>query len=227
MINKVFNYKPPLVPYLSIIYQDKNLIVVDKPSGILSVPGRLKKHHDSIYSRVLKLCKEAYVVHRLDMATSGVILFARSKFMERYLMSKFRDRLINKTYYAVVSGKLLKKSGIIDLPISCDWVNRPKQKIDYDNGKYSLTEYTVISYLKNNTLLKLKPITGRTHQLRVHMQAIGYPIIGDDFYGNKCSSFKFSFRESQRLMLHSSIVCLNNTFLKQKFFSENFLTKKV
>lgn len=214
--NKSFKYNPPADP-LKIIYKDSSLLVIDKQRGILSVPGRLPQHKDSVYSRASDLFGEVYPVHRLDMATSGLIIFARSKFAERYLMAQFRDRKIYKVYNAVVSGKLSKKKGFIDAPLIGDWDNRPKQKVDFDKGKFSLTEYEVLSYFNGNTYLKLVPVTGRTHQLRVHMSFIGHPILGDDLYGNSTR-----FGKVDGLFLNSSVLSVNCTFFNKIFYSEFF-----
>ena len=213
---KSFKYHPPTDP-LKIIYKDNSLLVIDKQRGILSVPGRLPQHKDSVYSRAADLFGDIYPVHRLDMATSGLIMFARSKFAERYLMSQFRDRKIYKVYNAVVSGKLSKKKGFIDVPLISDWDNRPKQKVDFDKGKFSLTEYEVLSYCNGNTYLKLVPVTGRTHQLRVHMSFIGHPILGDDLYGNSVC-----FGKADSLLLNSSVLSVNSTFFNKIFYSEFF-----
>lgn len=193
-----FIYSPPTDPWLEIIYQDKDILVVNKPSGLLSVPGRATEHHDSVYSRVLAEYPNAQVVHRLDMATSGVIVVALRRNAEKELKRQFRDRETKKTYYARVAGHMKQQKGSVDLPLICDWPNRPKQKVDHEIGKPSLTHFDVISYAKRSTLVKLTPITGRSHQLRVHMMAIGHPILGDNFYADPLAK-----RLASRLLLHA------------------------
>ncbi len=193
-----FIYSPPTSPWLDILYQDKDILVVNKPSGLLSVPGRAPEHRDSIYERVLTEYPNAQVVHRLDMSTSGVIVLALRRNAEKELKRQFRDRETKKTYYARVAGHIKNDTGSIEFPLICDWPNRPKQKVDHQLGKPSLTHYKVISRAKRSTLVKLTPITGRSHQLRVHMLAIGHPILGDNFYADPLAK-----RLSSRLLLHA------------------------
>ncbi|NKF49256.1 bifunctional tRNA pseudouridine(32) synthase/23S rRNA pseudouridine(746) synthase RluA [Shewanella sp. WXL01] len=193
-----FLYTPPTEPWLDIIHQDRDIIVLNKPSGILSVPGRQAQYHDSIYSRVVAEHPNAQIVHRLDMATSGVIVLALRKNAERELKRQFRDRETSKTYYARVAGHL-KAVDKVSYPLVCDWPNRPKQKVCFETGKPSETLVDIISYGKRSTLVKLTPITGRSHQLRVHMMALGHPILGDGFYADGAAK-----RLSPRLLLHAS-----------------------
>ncbi len=193
-----FVYNPPLEPWLDVLYQDENIIVVNKPCGLLSVPGRDPAHADSIMSRVVAAHPQARVVHRLDMCTSGVMVLALQKEAERELMRQFRERETSKLYYARVWGVPEQKSGIVDLPLICDWPNRPKQKVCFESGKASQTEYEVISQDDISSLVKLTPITGRSHQLRVHMQALGYPILGDKFYAHP-----EAYAASDRMLLHA------------------------
>lgn len=176
-------YCPPTEPWLHILYQDAHIMVVNKPSGLLSVPGRLDEHKDSIMTRIQRDFPQAESVHRLDMATSGVMVVALSKAAERELKRQFREREPQKQYIARIWGHPQQEEGLIDLPLICDWPNRPKQKICYETGKSAQTEYQVLEYYPDNTArILLKPITGRSHQLRVHLQALGHPILGDRFY---------------------------------------------
>lgn len=176
-------YNPPTEPWLHILYQDDHILVVNKPSGLLSVPGRLEEHRDSVMTRIQRDYPQAESVHRLDMATSGVMVVALTKAAERELKRQFREREPKKQYIARIFGHPQHEEGIIDLPLICDWPNRPKQKVCYETGKPAQTEYQVIALEDNNTArILLKPITGRSHQLRVHMQALGHPILGDGFY---------------------------------------------
>ncbi|ABV35432.1 pseudouridylate synthase [Shewanella sediminis HAW-EB3] len=202
-----FVYSPPTSPWLEIIYQDKDILVVNKPSGLLSVPGRDPAHSDSIFTRVLAEHPNAQIVHRLDMATSGVIVVALRKSAERELKRQFRDRETKKTYYARVAGHVKADNGSVDLPLICDWPNRPKQKVDHDIGKASLTHFEVISRAKRSTLVKLTPITGRSHQLRVHMMAVGHPILGDNFYADPLAK-----RLASRLLLHAQELTIKQPY---------------
>ncbi|QDF68160.1 bifunctional tRNA pseudouridine(32) synthase/23S rRNA pseudouridine(746) synthase RluA [Shewanella sp. SNU WT4] len=194
-----FIYCPPTDPWLSQVHCDKDIIVIDKPSGLLSVPGRALAHKDSVYSRVLAEHPNAQVVHRLDMATSGIIVLALRRSAEIELKRQFHDRETHKIYYARVAGHVKQAQGSVDYPLICDWPNRPKQMVDHKIGKPSLTHYEVISYGKRSTLVKLTPITGRSHQLRVHMMAIGHPILGDNFYADPLAK-----RLAPRLLLHAA-----------------------
>ena len=162
------NYNPPQDPWLVILYQDEHIMVVNKPSGLLSVPGRLEEHKDSVMTRIQRDFPQAESVHRLDMATSGVIVVALNKAAERELKRQFREREPKKQYVARVWGHPQPAEGLVDLPLICDWPNRPKQKVCYETGKAAQTEYEVLEYAEDNTArVRLKPITGRSHQLRV------------------------------------------------------------
>ena len=175
-------YNPPQDP-LHILYQDEHIMVVNKPSGLLSVPGRAPENKDSLMTRIQADHPAAESVHRLDMATSGVIVVALNKAAERELKRQFREREPKKQYIARIWGHPEKAEGLVDLPLICDWPNRPKQKVCFETGKAAQTEYEVLEYAPDNTArILLKPITGRSHQLRVHMQALGHPILGDRFY---------------------------------------------
>ncbi|MEH6453730.1 MAG: RluA family pseudouridine synthase [Psychromonas sp.] len=207
-----FVYNPPLTPYIDIIYRDEDIVVLNKPSGLLSVPGREKKRWDSLALRILRVWPNACVVHRLDMATSGIIVLAMRKSAQSHMGRQFQQKVIDKTYYARVEGIISEDSGLIDLPIRCDWENRPRQIVDFEQGKSSQTEWEVVKREKQTTLVRLTPLTGRTHQLRVHMQQIGHPIIGDEFYatdfGKKLSP--------QRLALHAASITLTHPTTEQR-----------
>jgi len=194
---------PPHNNCPDLIYRDDSLIVVNKPAGLLAVPGRGADKQDCMVNRVQAEFSDALIVHRLDMATSGLLLFARGAEMQRRLSQMFREREVQKRYVAVVSGRLEPLAGEIDLPLIGDWPNRPRQKVDSAIGKPSLTRYRVLGYEKpvhlglvEATRVELEPVTGRTHQLRVHLAAIGHPIVGDALYG----------AEAQRLLLHASLL---------------------
>ncbi|MEQ1536908.1 MAG: RluA family pseudouridine synthase [Burkholderiaceae bacterium] len=191
-----------------LIFEDSALLVFNKPSGLLSVPGKGPEKADCLRTRVQEVYPEALTVHRLDMSTSGILLMARSAELHRKLSIAFQDREVKKRYVAVVDGHVQKNQEnpsqewqLIDKPIATDWVNRPLQKIDPVEGKPSQTHYKVLSYdeTTDTTRLELAPITGRTHQLRVHLQSIAHPILGDHLYASPETMAK-----SARLMLHAS-----------------------
>ncbi|GAA5524935.1 dual-specificity RNA pseudouridine synthase RluA [Microbulbifer aestuariivivens] len=193
------DYHPPTDPYLEIIYQDTSLLVLDKPSGLLSVPGRDPLHRDSLASRAEARFPGAMTVHRLDMDTSGLVVMARNAVAHRQLSRLFQDRKVSKVYYAKVWGELADAEGEIDLPLICDWPNRPRQKVDFEVGKPSLTRWQRVATGENCSLVKLMPVTGRSHQLRVHLQAIGHPILGDPFYAHAPA-----LAAAPRLLLHAA-----------------------
>lgn len=194
-------YNPPPHTSLDVLFEDEFLLILNKPSGLLSVPGRGEDKQDCLISRALSQYSDALIVHRLDMSTSGLMILARGKEMERYLSILFQKRNVDKKYIAVVDGHVKPNFGEIDLPLITDWPNRPRQKVDFDFGKHSQTKYSVLSYNKekNTTRIGLTPLTGRTHQLRVHMQAIKHVILGDELYANNDAIEKAS-----RLLLHAS-----------------------
>ncbi|MCV2358796.1 pseudouridine synthase [Paucibacter sp. TC2R-5] len=165
------------------LFVNDALLLINKPSGLLSVPGRGEDKQDCAIHRVQRLYPEALIVHRLDMATSGLLLLARGAAMQRALSMAFEGRRVHKRYEALLAGNLpLPDAGEVDLPLITDWPNRPRQKIDHQIGKASLTRYRVLSRCAQQTRVELEPVTGRTHQLRVHMLALGHPIIGDTLY---------------------------------------------
>ena len=192
-----------------LIFEDSALLVFNKPSGLLSVPGKGPEKADCLRTRVQQVYPEALTVHRLDMSTSGILLMARSAELHRHLSIAFANREVEKRYIAVVDGQVAGNAPdspdyawqLIDRPIATDWINRPLQKIDALEGKASQTRYKVLSYdaATDTTRLELAPVTGRTHQLRVHMQSIGHSILGDHLYASPEMQAK-----STRLMLHAS-----------------------
>jgi tRNA pseudouridine32 synthase/23S rRNA pseudouridine746 synthase len=184
---------------LCIVHVDATLVALDKPAGMLAVPGRGDDKQDCLAAQAQARFGDALVVHRLDMATSGLMLMARGLEMQRRLGDAFARREVHKRYLAVVDGLLRDDAGEIDLPLMPDWPNRPRQKVDHAAGKPSLTRYRVLSRdaLANTTRVELEPVTGRTHQLRVHMLGIGHAIVGDRLY---------PAREHQRLLLHAGSI---------------------
>jgi len=181
----LIDYNPPQEPWLDLVYCDDYIAVVNKPSGLLSVPGNQPQYYDSAMSRVKEKYGFCEPAHRLDMATSGILLFALSKAADRELKRQFREREPKKYYQALVWGHLEHDHGVVELPLICDWENRPRQKICFERGKRAVTFYDVLQrYPNNTTRVKLTPITGRSHQLRLHMLALGHPILGDKFYAH-------------------------------------------
>ena len=195
----LLEYNPPLEPYLDVVYHDNHLLVVNKPSGLLSVPGRHAEHYDSAMSRVKEKYGYCEPAHRLDMSTSGLIVFAMSKAADRDLKRQFRERTPKKTYVALAWGHIKATKGEMNFPLICDWDNRPRQRICHEIGKKAKTEFEVLERLNNNsTRVRLTPITGRSHQLRLHLMALGHPILGDKFY-----SHPFARAMAPRLCLHA------------------------
>lgn len=181
------------------LFVDHHLIVLNKPAGLLAVPGRGPEGADNLWSRALARYPDALVVHRLDQATSGLLVMARNPTSQRHLSMQFEQRRVLKVYEALVEGLPEAQQGEIDLPLMADWPRRPMQKVDTERGKPSLSHWRVLSRdpIQGMTRLSLLPRTGRTHQLRVHMAAMGHPIIGDRLYGG-------SLAGATRLMLHAT-----------------------
>lgn len=197
---RAFVYAPPQTA-LDIVYEDADIIAIDKPSGLLSVPG--KTEPDCAESRVQAAYPEALTIHRLDMATSGILLFARNTNAQRHIGLQFEKRYVEKTYIARVSGQIEGDSGRINLPVICDWPNRPRQKICFEHGKSAVTDWEVLDCNAKVSRLALYPKTGRSHQLRVHMLAIGHPILGDRIYADD-----EDFYAAPRLQLHAQHLTL-------------------
>ena len=181
-LNDNFIYSPPQED-LVIVYEDDDLVAIEKPAGLLSVPGRLPEHQDSAYLRVLAQFPQAKITHRLDMATSGILMFAKHRDAEVAVSKMFQARTVDKHYIALVQGQL-DAEGSVEVPLITDWENRPRQIVHFELGKPAKTLYQALSYdiETDITRVLLTPITGRSHQLRVHMQYIGHPITGDKLY---------------------------------------------
>lgn len=181
---------------MELIFHDDTLLVANKPAGLLSVPGRGADKQDCMSVRISQNFPDALVVHRLDMATSGLLVFARGEEMQRRLSRLFHDRKVEKRYVAMVAGKPEPEHGEIDLPLTADWPNRPRQRVDHALGKHSLTRYRLLSHdaATDASRVELEPVTGRTHQLRVHLAAKGHAVVGDALYEG---------RAAVRLMLHA------------------------
>ena len=196
-------YAPPDEP-LDILHADHQILVVSKPSGLLSVPGKGPELADCLLSRIQAAFPDALLVHRLDRDTSGVMVFALTAHAQRHLGLQFEKRQVKKTYVARVSGEMSQKTGSVDLPLIVDWPNRPKQMVDHENGRPAQTDWRVQRVGDGETRVRLYPKTGRSHQLRVHMLAIGHPILGDPFYASGAG------RDHPRLMLHSESLRLRH-----------------
>jgi len=181
-----------------VLFIDDDIIVVDKPAELLSVPGRGPDKQDSVTTRLAEEFSEVHIVHRLDMSTSGLMIFARNKVALKHLHKQFQNRVPKKVYQAVVAGQLTPSSGAINLPMRCDWPNRPMQMVCYEHGKKSLTRWQVIDQNTQQSRVLLFPVTGRSHQLRVHCYAMGHPILGDNLYHTE-----ESLAASHRLLLHA------------------------
>jgi tRNA pseudouridine32 synthase/23S rRNA pseudouridine746 synthase len=190
------DYNPPQ-DALTILHHDHQVLLVDKPSGLLSVPGKGPDLADCLIARVQAVFPDALLVHRLDRDTSGVMIFALTPHAQRHLGLQFENRQTKKTYVARVWGEMAEKTGTVDLPLIVDWPNRPLQMVDHENGRKAVTDWRVVRKGGGETRLRLMPQTGRSHQLRVHMQALGHPILGDPFYATGPA------RDYPRLMLHS------------------------
>lgn len=202
-----------------VVYEDDSLLVLNKPSGLLSVPGRGEDKQDCLSSRVQACYADASIVHRLDMGTSGLMLMARGAAAQRLLNDAFASRAVHKRYEAVVDG-LLQPQGQqdeglwqeINLPIALDWPHRPLRVIDSQLGKPSQTRWQVVSLdeTPGTSRLRLEPLTGRSHQLRVHLKAIGHPILGDTLYASPNVQAK-----APRLLLHATELGLVHPVSKQ------------
>jgi tRNA pseudouridine32 synthase/23S rRNA pseudouridine746 synthase len=211
---EILNYCPPMEPYLEIVSQDDDILVINKPSGLLSVPG--KEHTDCLQARVQRVFPTATVVHRLDMATSGLMVMALNKTAHRHISKQFELRETTKTYQAIVFDRVQQDSGEINLPLICDWPNRPKQMVDHEQGKKALTHWRVLERNTQSTRLELKPVTGRSHQLRVHMLSMQHPILGDSLYAHDQA-----LQMSNRLNLHAMFLSFRHPVSEQTLYFES------
>src|SRR5690554_6275806 len=196
---KTFHYAPSRDPWLVILHEDDDIVVFDKPSGLLSVPGKDPALADSLQTRALERFPGAGTIHRLDKDTSGLIVMARHKAAHGHIGKQFENRQTSKTYIARVWGEVAEDEGLVDLPLATDWENKPRQRVDYERGRASQSRWQVIGRENGITRVALTPITGRTHQLRVHMKEIGHPILGDPFYATGDA-----LAAADRLQLHAS-----------------------
>ena len=189
-------YCPPDSP-LDILHADHELLAVNKPAGLLSVPGKGEHLADCLIARLKGAFPTVLLVHRLDRDTSGVMIFALTRSAQRHLGLQFEKRQTKKTYVARVWGEMTERSGTVDLPLMVDWPNRPRQMVDHENGRPAVTDWKVQRVENGTTRVRLMPKTGRSHQLRVHMLSLGHPILGDPFYATGAA------RDFPRLMLHA------------------------
>ncbi len=185
---------PPGSPV--ILHEDPAFLIVEKPAGLLTVPGKSAEHADCLQSRLVAIRPEALLVHRLDMDTSGLIVFARNRSAQRNLGLQFERRKVAKTYEALVLGQVAGDEGEIDLPLAADWPRRPLQKVCHETGRRALTNWRLAERTDDRSRLHLHPLTGRSHQLRVHTHALGHPILGDPLYGDGT--------DAPRMMLHAT-----------------------
>jgi tRNA pseudouridine32 synthase / 23S rRNA pseudouridine746 synthase len=190
-----FTYAPPSGP-VTVIHADDDIVAVDKPAGLLSVPGRGADRADCLIERLRADFPGVRLVHRLDLDTSGVIVFGLTAQAQAHLGRQFEERRTAKRYQALVAGHVADKQGRVDLPLTVDWPNRPRQKVCHQTGRPAQTDWRALRADGGNTRMRLMPLTGRSHQLRVHMQALGHPILGDSLYSD-------DWRAWPRLMLHA------------------------
>ena len=199
-----FTYAPPPDPP-RILHHDHEILVVNKQAGLLSVPGRGEDRADCLIARLRGAFPTVLLVHRLDLDTSGVMIFALTPHAQRHLGRQFEARLPRKVYLARLWGRLEPKTGTVDQPLIVDWPNRPRQKIDHETGRPAITDWRVVRYSEGETRVRLMPKTGRSHQLRVHMAHLGHPILGDPLYATGPA------REGwPRLLLHAESLRLRH-----------------
>ena len=196
-------YNPPQDP-LVVLHEDAEVLLVDKPAGLLSVPGKGPHLADCLIARVQDAFPDALLVHRLDRDTSGVMIFALTPHAQRHLGLQFEKRQTRKTYVARVWGRMEPETGVVDLPLIVDWPKRPLQKVCHETGRAALTEWRVLKDEGDTARVRLSPKTGRSHQLRVHMLSLGHPILGDPFYATGPAL------AYPRLMLHSEELRFNH-----------------
>lgn len=200
-VPETYDYSPPLDPFLRVIHADDDIVVLDKPSGLLSVAGKDPRLSDCLEARVKSLYPTAAMAHRLDKDTSGLLVMALNKPALAHVGQQFEKRKTEKTYIARVWGQVEGDSGLIDLPLATDWENKPRQRVDFERGRSSQTQWTVLAREAEATRVQLTPLTGRTHQLRVHMMALGHVILGDAFYAEGAA-----LAAADRLQLHAEML---------------------
>lgn len=204
---------PPCLDEITLLFQDEHLLLINKPSGLLSLSGKNPLNKDSVHFRLVRDFPSATLVHRLDFGTSGIMLVALNKPVNAQLTKQFQAGTISKTYCAILHGHLAQDSGIIDLPIAKDPPNFPLQKICYATGKNALTQYSVIERIASppSTRVLFTPISGRTHQLRIHSRELGHPILGCNLYKNAESQTM-----APRLLLHATSICFEHPITDER-----------
>lgn len=198
-----FTYTPP-DEGLRLVHHDSALVVAEKPAGLLSVPGRGEDRADCLIARLRAVFPDVLLVHRLDLDTSGVMVFALTRAAQADLGRQFEARTVRKIYVARLAGRLEPDAGRVDLPLIVDWPNRPRQHVNHETGRPARTDWTVVSRTEAETRVRLMPLTGRSHQLRVHMAELGHPILGDTLYATGAA------RDFPRLMLHAESLRLRH-----------------
>lgn len=193
-----------------VLYADDDIIIANKPSGLLSVPGRGADKQECLLSHLHSVYPDALIVHRLDMDTSGLMVFARNKEAHRNLSRQFQERQTAKRYHALCSGIISQPQGSVSLPMRCDWERRPLQMIDFIHGKHARTEWQLIQQHTHYFSVELTPITGRSHQLRLHMQMLGHPILGDNLYADQ-----YALQQAERLCLHAQYLAFTHPIKHQ------------
>jgi tRNA pseudouridine32 synthase / 23S rRNA pseudouridine746 synthase len=200
---------PYLVPHSSeaiqILHEDEDVLLVRKPHLLLSVPGRHPRNRDCLLLRLQQTHPGARIVHRLDLDTSGIMVIPLTRAAQSHIARQFQERRVEKHYEAVVFGQVERDHGEVDLPIASDWHNRPLQKICHQRGKTALTRYRVLQRQSDRTRLELTPVTGRSHQLRIHLRAVGHPILGCDLYAHARA-----LAMAPRLLLHATALQLQH-----------------
>lgn len=208
MLNPVpatYDYRPPTEPWLTVLHADADIVVLDKPSGLLSVAGKDPALADCLEARVKARWPTAAMAHRLDKDTSGVIVMCLNKPALGHVGQEFEQRRAKKSYVARVWGEMVEDAGLIDLPLATDWEHKPRQRVDWERGRPSRTEWRVEGRENGITRVRLNPLTGRTHQLRVHLLALGHPILGDPFYATG-----EALAAADRLQLHAEELGFNH-----------------
>jgi tRNA pseudouridine32 synthase / 23S rRNA pseudouridine746 synthase len=198
-----FTYAPPDAP-LHVMFHDNAIVVAEKPTGLLSVPGRGDDRADCLISRLHERFPSVLLVHRLDLDTSGVMVFALTKAAQGNLGRQFEARAVEKTYTARLWGQLRPAEGRVNLPLIVDWPNRPRQHVNHETGRPAVTDWTVTAFGPGETRVHLMPQTGRSHQLRVHMAETGHPILGDSLYASGAAA------DFPRLMLHAETLAFDH-----------------
>lgn len=200
---------PYIVPHsqeeIRILHEDEHLLLVRKPDLLLSIPGRHPLNKDCLITRLQRDYPTASIVHRLDLDTSGIMVIPLDKPTHAHISRQFQERKVEKSYHAVVYGVVANEAGEVELPIRCDWERRPLQMIDHEKGKYALTRYEVLERVEDRTRLLLKPVTGRSHQLRIHMRELGHPILGCDMYAHE-----EALGMADRLLLHATTLAFEH-----------------